>query len=219
MEKQKLLNKALKRFRSKKVMSLDELVSLLNRSKRTVQRQLNEWGTYTSYNQNGRYYVLRNVPTFDEYGLWKFKNVFFSKNGNLTETVTCIVNRSEAGLTASEISEILGLSAHTFLSHVKDTAYLEREKQQGVFIYFSKDPAVIEKQKQERDKLIRSAALLELPSDAEAVIILSTLIKHPNDTVERLTRRVLRRGIKVSTEQCRNLLISHDILKKTTDLA
>ena len=214
MEKQKRLKKALKRFRAKKVMSLDELVRLLDSSKRTAQRQLKEWGTYTSYNQNGRYYVLRNVPRFDEHGLWKFKNVFFSKHGNLTETVTCVVDRSEAGLTASEIGEILGLPAHTFLSHLKDTADIDREKREGVYIYFSKGPAVCKKQKKERDRLVRSGALLELPSDAEAVIILATLIKHPDDTVERLIRRVRRKGISVSIEQCRNLLISHDLLKK-----
>ena len=219
MEKHIRLNKALKRFRAKKVMSLDELVGLLNCSKRTTQRQLKEWGTYTSYNQNGRYYVLRNVPTFDEHGLWRFKNVFFSKHGNLTETLTYTVDQSEAGLSASEISEILGLPAYTFLSHFKDTAHIQREKYHSVFIYFSKEPSVFEKQKKERDKLIRAGVMLDLPSDADAVIILATLIKHPGDTVDRLTRRVRRREIKVSTEQCRNLLISHDLLKKTTDLA
>jgi hypothetical protein len=214
MEKQKRLKKALKRFRTKKLMSLDELIRLLNCSKRSAQRQLKEWGTYTSYNQNGRYYALRNVPKFDNNGLWRFKNVFFSIHGNLTETVTCIVDRSKAGLTASEIGEILGLPGYTFLSHFKDTAHIEREKHEGVFIYCSKEPAVLEKQRKERDKLIRSRATLELPSDADAVIILATLIKHPDDTVERLTRRVRRTGIKVSIERCRNLLISHDLLKK-----
>ena len=129
------------------------------------------------------------------------------------------VDQSEAGLSASEISEILGLPAYTFLSHFKDTAHIQREKYHSVFIYFSKEPSVFEKQKKERDKLIRAGVMLDLPSDADAVIILATLIKHPGDTVDRLTRRVRRREIKVSTEQCRNLLISHDFLKKTTDLA
>ena len=219
MGKQRRLTRALKQFRAKKVMSLDELVRLMERSKRTAQRQLKEWGTYTSYNQNGRYYVLRDIPTFDEHGLWRFKNVFFSMHGNLMDTVTCIVSQSRAGLTASEIGEILGLPAYTFLSHFKETAPIEREKHEGLFVYFSKAPAALEKQRKEREMLIRSEAMLQLPSDAEAVIILTTLIKHPDDTVERLVRRVRRRGIKVSTEQCRNLLLFHDLLKKTTDSA
>jgi hypothetical protein len=200
-------------------MSLEELVRLLSRSKRTAQRHLKEWGTYTSYNQNGRYYVLRDIPTFDEYGLWKFKDVFFSMHGNLMDTVTSLVHRSNAGLTASEIGEILGIPPYTFLSHFRDTAPIAREKHEGVFVYLSNEPAALEKQREAKERLIRSRAMLQLPSDADAVIILTTLIKHPDDTVEQLVRRVRRRGIKVSTEQCRNLLLSHNLLKKTTDSA
>lgn len=219
MGKQRRLNRALKQFRAKKVMSLDELVRLLSRSRRTAQRHLEEWGTYTSYNQNGRYYVLPDIPTFDDYGLWRFKDIFFSIHGNLMDTVTSIVNRSEAGLTASEIGDILGIPPYTFLSHFKDTAPLAREKHEGLFVYLSREPAALEKQREERERLIRSEAMLQLPSDADAVIILTTLIKHPDDTVERLVRRARKKGIKVSTEQCRNLLLCHNLLKKTTDSA
>ncbi|MCK4817251.1 hypothetical protein KA005_15885 [bacterium] len=216
MYKQKRLRKTLNVFRSRKVTSLDKLVVLLKCSERTVQRRLKEWGTYTSYNQNGRYYVLPNAPEFDEYGLWKFKNAFFSKHGNLKETLACIVNQSKAGLSAFEMSDILGLPAHTFLSHYKDSADIHREKYKGLYIYFSKDLVVFEKQKREREEQVRSRAILDLPSDADAVIILVTLIKHPNDSIEQLTRRVRRRGVKVPIENCRNLLIYHDLLKKTT---
>ncbi len=50
------------------------------------------------------------------------------------------------------------------------------------------------------------------------MIILAELIKqHLKDTVEQLTRRVRRRGIRVSTEKVRNLLDYHNLLKKTQD--
>lgn len=214
-EKEKRLGKALKVFRSEKVMTVDELAALLMCSNRTVRRRLNEWRTYTSYNQNGRYYVLPNIPKFDEYGLWKFKKAFFSKNGNLKETLVSLVNQSRAGLSAFELSEILELPANTFLSHFTDTANIQRQKHKGLYIYFSKKPAAFEKQKRERKKLVRSTATLDLPSDGDAVIILVELIKHPRDSVDQLTRRVRRRGTKVSIEKCRNLLTYHDLLKKT----
>lgn len=190
------------------------LVALLQCSEKTARRRLKEWNTFTSYNQNGRYYVLANVPEFDEYGLWKFKNAFFSKHGNLKQTLTCIVHQSKAGLDAFEIGDILSLPAHTFLSHFKDTAEIQRERYKGLYIYFSKNPMVFEKQKRAREELIRSRATLDLPSDGDAVIILVTLIKHPNDSMKQLLRRVRRRGIKVSIEKCRNLFMYHDLKKK-----
>ena len=198
-------------------MTVDELSALLMCSNRTVHRRLNEWRTYTSYNQNGRYYVLPNIPKFDEYGLWKFKKAFFSKNGNLKETLVFLVHQSSAGLNAFEFSEILELPANAFLSHFASTANIQRQKYKGLYIYFSKKPATFEKQKREREELICSKATLDLPSDADAVIILVTLIKHPHDSIKQLIRRVQRRGIKVPIEKCRNLLIYHDLLKKTAD--
>jgi len=147
--------------------------------------------------------------------LWKFKKAFFSKHGNLKETLVCIITQSKAGLCAFKISEILGLPAHTFLSHFKDIEHIHREKQKGLYVYFSKNPEIFEKQKIEREKRIRSKATLDLPSDGDAVIILVSLIKNPNDSIEQLVGRVRRKGIKVSIEKCRNLLIYHDIQKKT----
>ncbi len=53
-------------FRQDKVMSLKQLADLLGCSERTVQRYLNKWRTHTSYNKNGRYYILPDIPRFDE---------------------------------------------------------------------------------------------------------------------------------------------------------
>jgi len=75
-------DKGLELFRKEKVMSLKQLADRLNCSERTVQRQLKKWRTYTSYNQNGRYYVLPDIPRFDEHGLWRYKGIFFSRYGN-----------------------------------------------------------------------------------------------------------------------------------------
>ncbi len=86
-------------FRKEKVMSLKQLADLLSCSERTVQRYLKKWRTYTSYNQNGRYYVLPDIPRFDDNGLWRYQGIFFSRHGNLKQTLIAVVNHSPAGLT------------------------------------------------------------------------------------------------------------------------
>ena len=64
------VQKVLKRFRARKVMTLGELAQQMQCSHRTVQRRLRDWQAINSYNKNGRYYVLPSVPTFDAHGLW-----------------------------------------------------------------------------------------------------------------------------------------------------
>lgn len=216
--KKECINKAVEAFKMQKVIKLDQLMDLLKSSRRTTQQRLKEWGTYTSYNQNGRYYVLPDIPEFNQYGIWKFKNIFFSKHGNLKNVFVYIVDQSVSGLNAFEMSEIMGLPAHTFLSHFKNDPNIKREKHKGVYIYFSKKKESFEKQKLEREKQFFTMAKLDLPSDGDAIAILVELIKHPQDNIEQLHHRALRKGIKSPVEKIRNLLIYHGIQKKTPDI-
>ncbi len=208
----------LKFFQSKKVMTTEELIAISKWSVPTVRRRMKGWHAYTSYNQNGRYYTLPAIPKFDQYGIWKYKKIFFSQKGNLKQSLINLVELSMAGRSAIESSNILGISTHTLLSHLyKNQQEIEREKHNGLYIYFSKNPDIYKKQKNEREKNLQKEAKETLPQDADSVIILAELIKHPKDTIEQLTRRVRRRGIRVSTEKVRNLLAYHNLLKKTQD--
>ena len=205
-------------FQSKKLLTMRELKELLVCSERTVQRRLKEWKTYRSYNLNGRYYVLPNTPKFDENGLWKYKKVFFSKHGNLRETVEALVNKSKSGLNAIELSELIGLSAQTFLSHFIENIRIRRKKYKGMYVYFSKDLNILKNQEKTRDIIIRSKAKLNLPSETDSIIILVEFIKHFGETIEQLSKRLRRKGHEITIEMIRNLLIYHGIEKKILDL-
>ncbi len=138
-------------FQSEKVITIDRLAGLLDRSKRTAQRRLKEWRAYGSYNKNGRYYVLPQIAKFDSSGMWKFKNILFSKHGNLRDTLFYFVDNSPAGLSALELSEYLGLPVYSFLSRYNQSWNLPKEKYQGIYIYFSTDTNIFENQRKERD--------------------------------------------------------------------
>ena len=84
----------------------------------------------------------------------------------------------------------------------------------GVYVYFSKDPDGFDKQKRKRKGIILSNALLDLPTDAEAIIALVELIKHPADKIDQLSSRVRRKGVAISTHKIKNLLTYHGIFKK-----
>ena len=92
---------AVKRFHRLKVLTIEQIVGLLKSSVITARRQLNKWKTYTSFNMNGRYYTLPEIPRFDENGIWKYQRILFSKHGTLTQTICRLIGRSERGLSAT----------------------------------------------------------------------------------------------------------------------
>ena len=121
--------------RAKCLSTLGEVARLIGRTVHTARRRLQEWQAHNSYNQNGRYYTLLDVPEYDANGLWRWCGVFFSRAGTLKQTVIELVGRSAAGMDAGELRELPGLDPRSFLSAFANHPQLRREKTRGRFVY------------------------------------------------------------------------------------
>ena len=205
--------KARKTFRRRKVMMLGEVAELIDSTIHTARRRLKQWRAYTSYNQNGRYYTLPEIPEFDAHGLWHWQGVFFSQHGNLKQTVVELICRSQTGLDAGEMHSLLGIAPRSFLSAFADHPQLRRVKAQGRFVYYSADPPVYAAQQQRRDALISKG---RHPTPSEAIAILVEKIKHPSLNNETLSRRLKKQKLFVEPETIENLFVRHDLAGKKT---
>lgn len=155
MRKQKNDEGILKRFlKTEKIATLSELKAVLKTTgTMTVFRRLKMHGYLTSYSHRGKYYTLPDIPDFDERGLWSYHTVWFSKYGNLIETVREFIEEAEAGFTASELESILHVEAkHPLLKLFKEKR-AHRKKMSGVFIYLSADKGKQRSQFSKRQEL------------------------------------------------------------------
>jgi hypothetical protein len=202
---------ALANFSRQKVITIEQLVKLLNCSVITARRRLKKWRTYTSINHNGRYYTLPQIPVFDKNDLWKYQTILFSNHGNLKQTIVALITDSQKGLSAVQVAEIVGFAPNSsFLSQFKNVPGVKREKHQGRFVYLSDRSGIYTKQKQQW-------TTTALPTDAQAVVILVELIKHPDIGIEQLSEHVSDQGQSVEAATIRKFLQFHDLLKKTSD--
>ncbi len=201
----------LENFRQQKVITLEQLIKLLECPVITARRRLKQWQTYTSINKNGRFYTLPQIPVFDKNGLWRYRAIHFSKHGNLKQTITALITASAQGLIAGEIAELVGIvSNSSFLSQFRNVPGVKREKHKGRFIYLSDRPEIFTSQKQRW-------ATTGFPTDAQAVVILVQLIKHPEVGVEQLTEHVsTSQGLPVESAVIGRFLQFHGLLKKTS---
>ncbi len=205
----------LKRFRRIKVVTIEQLVDLLESSVITARRQLKKWKAYTSFNHNGRYYTLPRIPRFDNNGIWKYQTILFSRYGNLKQTIIELIRGSGAGFSAREVAQIVEIPSNSSIfSQLQNVSGIRREKHQGHFVYFSDEQERYQKQK---SALFRPEAGAGFPSDEEAVIILVQYIKHPHIGIEELSERVARQGKIIDPSVIRSFLEHHDLLKKTLD--
>lgn len=206
-----LERRALRQFRQAKTVTLGELRVLLGCSRRTAQRYLKHWSCVTSYNCNSSYYALPAIVEFDVNGLWRHREARFSRYGNLVATVTGLVCASPAGLTAAELGERLGVNPHSFLSRLRSHPALYREKIGGRFVYLARAGAVRARQLAARTETECRVAQL---SDAEAVVVLVELIKHPGSSCAELAQRVQPQLPRATPSAIAALLSSHGLQKK-----
>jgi hypothetical protein len=192
---------------------LEEGADLLDASIYTARRRLKEWNALSSYNRNGRYYTLPDVPEFDTNGLWRCRGAFFSRHGNLKQTVVELVHLSPGGLGGGELGSLLGLDPRSFLSAFATHPRLGREKVEGRFVYFSSDQAVYDRQRQRRLALNATG---RQPTPAEAVAILVEKIKHPTLSHGELSRKLRKQKVPVEPGMIENLFALHGLTEKKT---
>ena len=201
----------MRKFLSAQVMTLSQLETLLSCSQRSVQRHLSKWGCLRSYNYNGTYFSLPAIARFDSLGVWMYQDIGFSRFGNLKDTVVQLVSNSPAGLTATELGQILGVNAHSFMSQFRVDPRLKREKWGGRFVYFCAEHDIRIAQRRERST---SQSAPPLPSDAQAIIILVSLLKNPKTTMEELVEIVNKEYKGIDITMVERLLEYHGLVKK-----
>ena len=207
-------NSLKKMFKKSKVLTLSQVSKTHDCSIRTVQRQFAELAVLRSYNKNSRYYTLPEIPKFNVHGIWCYRDILFSKFGDLRQTVKHMILASEDGLSGNEIGDIVNLLPRSFMHHFREMEGVFREKHGGVYIYFSNGPTIYARQVIKRVQ----ADDVKRISDAIAIKILVGYIKHPELSEEELSS-ILRReqSVDIFPSMITNLLSFYDLLKKTPD--
>ena len=122
-----------------KIATLPELKKVLSTTgTMTVFRKLKALEYLSSYSHRGKHYTLRDIPDFDEYGLWSWHSVWFSKHGNLVETSRAFVDESESGFTARELESLLHVDCKRALLKLYREGRLARDTIAGVHVYLAK---------------------------------------------------------------------------------
>lgn len=203
-------------LKKEKVFTLQRLISLLNCSRRTAQTKLFRWKTLTSYNHNSKYYAFPEIPKFNIHGQWCYKNIAFSKHGNLKKTIIHLVNSSEAGLTGKELGALLGILPRNFVHHFKDCPGIFREKHGGVYVHFS-DQSGRHKQQVKRRLVAYGPVANNKITEEDAIIILVAILNHHIVSPKEIIAlpEVKKRGISELAIQ--NFLKSHGLVKKILD--
>lgn len=204
-------------FYQHKVLNKEKMLKLSGCSSMTAWRILSKHGYVTSYNFNATYYTLADIPQFDKYGLWSYRNIRFSRYGSLTDTVTALVSNSTLGLDANELLGLLAVNVTPTLTKLYGAGKIKREKVCGVFVYLHPED------KERQTQLTKRQALREkdlermaLPEPERIIAVLVELIKRIELKPQQIARRLSAKGIKITSTEIQAIFVHYKLTEKKT---
>jgi hypothetical protein len=201
-------------FDQKKCWNIEELTRSLKYSTISIRRFLKDVGYYSSYTHNSRWYTLHSIPSFNKRGIWFYQEIGFSKHGNLKQTIFHFVTKSPQGLTAKELFEILLIPCHPVLNQMYKKNQIDRFNTQKGYVYLSIDHQKRQRQLHRLQSQLITAKEPESLNAQAAVYILVEYIKHPEASIDELSKAVEKKEVKASPEAIARLFKEHE-LKKT----
>jgi hypothetical protein len=143
-----------------KMVLLTDLKTEINTSSHmTIFRHLKKLHYLSSISHRGKYYTLSNIPEYNDYGIWIFSGVHFSKFGTVRKTLLEVINHSLAGFRSKELHDIIGVEIKKPLLGLLADKQIVRKKIAGSYIYFSIDGDTRKKQELARNNSLSNYAL------------------------------------------------------------
>jgi hypothetical protein len=187
----------------------------------SIFRRLKEIGYFSSYTHAGSFYTLAYIPQFDDYGLWIYQGVGFSKEGTLKATVLKLIETAPSGFTHTELNHLLRVKVHNALLSLVREGHIRREHIEQAYLYISTEHAEAADQiSLRRMQLAKSDKGIEILPVTTVIEVLIEIIHAGKLRVAPrfISQRLAARGFPVTTNQIEQVFAQYDIdtLKKTT---
>lgn len=214
--KKALLDNLKNAFLKKSVLEIHDVTNAVNATSRmTAYRYLKKLDYLSSYTHARQFYTLKNIPEFDEDGLWHFGDIGFSKHGTLVETIVHLINHSKNGKTSSDLEKQQRVYVQNALLSLVKSKKISRELQDGVYVYVSADLETGRRQMERRNKKGSTKRLPEWIVVEILIEIIRSLAEKPD--IDEVATRLSKRGSLITRTQVEQVFEEHDLKKKTPD--
>ena len=203
-------------FQKNVVMTMAQLKSATGRPRESILRDLKGIGYYSSYNARGKFYTLDNIPEFDDLGLWKYQEAYFSIRRTLRDTAVYLVSISDGGHTHEELQQLLGIGIQNTLLKLTGEGKITRRKERNQYVYYAAN-------QQEECNIVPVEPLVPSAQDypeVEPVLIIDILVAalRGYDTDSEAHSYLNQTGSQATIEQIGMIFRHYGIGKKNSSI-
>ena len=184
----------------------------MNCSSITLRRDIKALSGITSFTHRGEYVTLVDIPVYDKFGIWFYKNIGFTKFNNSLDLIVSIINNAENGITKDEIEELLKIKISKQIQILLSQKRLHRIKFGAKYRYLSEELA--------KDKK-RQIQLLDIEeyyakkvSIADIIVVLKAVLSEYKIDMNNLKKLVQKYSLDVPIKKIEQLLLKYDLASK-----
>jgi hypothetical protein len=214
-------NKLIKLFTKRIVLTFKEVSKTVQCSHDTLGRFLKRHGFYSSSNKNGSYYILAKDCEFDKNGIFFYNDIMFSKYKTIKNTVLNFVDKSDCGVSTSDVIGVFGVNSKTALSNLYTGKEISRQMYNGTFYYFSADAeaGLFQRESRKRSEAEKTNEVPEkkkLPSTQIIIAILTAVVIRIGADAKQIRGSLKKQGLNISLCEVNAVLQHYKIPEKKT---
>ena len=204
-------------IRSKKIQTFEQILKHVSCSEVTLRRDIRRIKGITSYTHQGRFITLKDIPKFDNNGIWFYRKVGFTKYKNSLELIVHLINNSTEGLNREQIQEILKIQIYQQIQTLLKRNELYRSKIGNKYIYL---PEKLAKNQKKRLQLLNANNVEEyydaMVRSCDLVALLKAVLieKKIKINVKNLKRFTQKYSLKIPLKKVEQLLLKYSLTEK-----
>jgi hypothetical protein len=202
---------------SKKIQTFEQILNHVSCSEVTLRRDIRQINGITSYTHQGRFITLKDIPKFDNNGIWFYRKVGFTKYKNSLELIVHLINNTREGLSREQIQEILKIQIYQQIQTLLKRNELYRSKVGNKYVYL---PEELAKNQKKRLQLLNANNIEEyydaMVSFSDLVALLKAVLVEKNIKInlKNLKRFTQKYSLKIPLKKVEHLLLKYNLTEK-----
>lgn len=202
-------------FVRERVCSFQEIVNETGYPEITTRRDLKEIKAISSYSHQRRFLTLPTIPVFNEYGIWQFNGIGFSRYKDSLELIVNVINSSEKGLSREDIERILGIKIFQQIQVLLTRNKLNRAKVGNRYVYL---PEKLAKNKKLRIELLDVLEAEEYHGGKirinDLIAVLKALLAEHMIDMDNLEKVIRKYSLGLSIQKIEQIIRKFDLSSK-----
>ena len=199
-------------IRKSEIQTFKKILNKMNCSSITLRRDIKAIGGITSFTHRGEYVTLVDIPVYDKFGIWFYKDIGFTKFKNSFDLIVSIINNAEKGITKEEIEELLRIKISKQIQILLSQNRLHRIKLGARYRYFSEELA---KDKKRQIQLLDFEEYYDKKvSIVDIIAVLKAVLFEHKIDMSNLKKLVQKYSLDVPIKKIEQLLLKYDLASK-----